>query len=883
MAMDIAHLKLEEDIYDLVDSGSVIDVAYDTTNKKLTQTKASGTTDIVALSTLKTDMSLNNVENKSSATIRSELTSSNVTTALGYTPYNATNPDGYTSNIGTVTGVTVNGSTKSPTNGVVNIGTVITDVSHLAPKASPEFTGTPKAPTAANGTNNTQIATTAFVMNAFTYNDAMIYKGVVNSNNDLPATHKQGWTYKVGTAGTYVGKTCEVGDMILCNTDGTSASDSHWDIVQTNIDGAVTGPASATDAHVAVFDGTTGKIIKDSGYTIGKSVPSNAVFTDTKVTSSANHYSPSTSSGSEVSASASGGTAAWSIDVVQGVTLNTDGKGHVTGISVTSGKIPANPDTNTHRPINVNGTQALGNNTTALNLIAGDNVTITDGGSGSVTIAATDTTYSSKSAASGGTDISLVTTGEKYTWNNKSDLALGTTATTAAKGNHTHGLSLAADSGSSSISLSANTKYKLTAGGSTYVFTTPEDTTYSSKTAASGGTDVSLVTTGEKYTWNNKSDLALGTTATTAAKGNHTHGLSLAADSGSSSITLAASSKYKLTAGGSTYVFTTPPNTTYESKSASSGGTDVSLVTTGEKYNWNQNVSCTTENVQTALGVEAGATTTLFYRKDGTWQTPSGAGIGTVTSVATGTGLTGGPITSTGTISLDTSGVTAGNYGPSANVTGSDGATMNVPYITVDTYGRVTSISNKTYTSKNTTYSSKAASSGGTDVSLVTTGEKYTWNSKAGTSVATTTADGLMSSTDKTKLNGIAEGATANVGTITGITMNGSSKGTSGVVDLGTVITAHQDISGKADKRATVSTVSYDTSNKKITKTINGTTSDVVSASTLKTDMSLNNVENKSSATIRSEITSSNVTTALGYTPKQSGTFTWGDLYTATS
>lgn len=33
----------------------------------------------------------------------------------------------------------------------------------------------------------------------------------------------------------------------------------------------------------------------------------------------------------------------------------------------------------------------------------------------------TDTTYSSKSAASGGTDVSLVTTGEKYTWNNKSN------------------------------------------------------------------------------------------------------------------------------------------------------------------------------------------------------------------------------------------------------------------------------------------------------------------------------------------------------------------------------------------------------------------------------------------------------------------------------
>lgn len=43
-------------------------------------------------------------------------------------------------------------------------------------------------------------------------------------------------------------------------------------------------------------------------------------------------------------------------------------------------------------------------------------------------------------------------------------------------------------------------------------------------------------------------------------------------------------------------------------------------------------------------------------------------------------------------------------------------------------------------------------------------------------------------------------GYTSNTGTITGITMNGASKGTSGVVNLGTVLTAHQDISGKQDK-----------------------------------------------------------------------------------
>lgn len=47
---------------------------------------------------------------------------------------------------------------------------------------------------------------------------------------------------------------------------------------------------------------------------------------------------------------------------------------------------------------------------------------------------------------------------------------------------------------------------------------------------------------------------------------------------------------------------------------------------------------------------------------------------------------------------------------------------------------------------------------------------------------------------------------------------------------------SHQDISGKADKSETVSAVTYNTSSKKITKTINGTTTDVVTAATIVTD-----------------------------------------------
>ena len=116
--------------------------------------------------------------------------------------------------------------------------------------------------------------------------DAMIYKGTIGTNGTITTlpdtTAKTGWTYKVITAGTYASQTCEVGDMIICLTDGSTSTAATWSVIQTNTDGHVTGPASSVNARVAVFNGTTGKLIKDSGFTIGKSVPSDAVFTDTK-------------------------------------------------------------------------------------------------------------------------------------------------------------------------------------------------------------------------------------------------------------------------------------------------------------------------------------------------------------------------------------------------------------------------------------------------------------------------------------------------------------------------------------------------------------------------------------------------------------------------
>lgn len=181
----------------------------------------------------------------------------------------------------------LSGSSTNPVqNKVVNAA-----LSVKAPLASPAFTGVPTAPTPNSNTNTAQIATTEFVQalinSKIAAADAMIYKGTIGKGGTataLPATHSVGWTYKVVTAGTYAGATCEVGDMIVCLNNGTTDNNDDWSVVQTNIDGAVTGPASAVTNHVAVFDGTTGKVIKDSGFTIGISVPSNAKFTDTTYT-----------------------------------------------------------------------------------------------------------------------------------------------------------------------------------------------------------------------------------------------------------------------------------------------------------------------------------------------------------------------------------------------------------------------------------------------------------------------------------------------------------------------------------------------------------------------------------------------------------------------
>lgn len=92
--------------------------------------------------------------------------------------------------------------------------------------------------------------------------------------------------------------------------------------------------------------------------------------------------------------------------------------------------------------------------------------------------------------------------------------------------------------------------------------------------------------------------------------------------------------------------------------------------------------------VQTAYGASLKADKATTISINGTSQSLAANrtfNVGTVTSVAAGTGLSGGTITGTGTISM-----------PSVGTAGTYGSTTTVPIITTDAQGRVSSVSTAT-------------------------------------------------------------------------------------------------------------------------------------------------------------------------------------------
>jgi hypothetical protein len=119
-----------------------------------------------------------------------------------------------------------------------------------------------------------QKAVRTYVNQIIAAQDAMVFKDVLDcsANPNYPAADR-GWTYRVSVAGKIgggAGTNVEVGDLLLCLTDGTATGNqatvgTSWSVIQTNLDGAMIGPASSVNGSIPVFSGTSGKLLADGG------------------------------------------------------------------------------------------------------------------------------------------------------------------------------------------------------------------------------------------------------------------------------------------------------------------------------------------------------------------------------------------------------------------------------------------------------------------------------------------------------------------------------------------------------------------------------------------------------------------------------------------
>jgi hypothetical protein len=121
-----------------------------------------------------------------------------------------------------------------------------------------------------------QKAVKAYVDSLLAASDAVVYKGAIDcsTNPNYPAA-SAGHLYVVSVAGKIGGASgteVEAGDFLVCKIDGSvkgtqAAVGANWNVIQTNLVGAVTGPTSSTSESITIFNGTSGQLVKDSGKT----------------------------------------------------------------------------------------------------------------------------------------------------------------------------------------------------------------------------------------------------------------------------------------------------------------------------------------------------------------------------------------------------------------------------------------------------------------------------------------------------------------------------------------------------------------------------------------------------------------------------------------
>ena len=289
----------------------------------------------------KSSVGLGNVENKSSATIRGELTSSNVTTALGFTPYNATNPNGYTTNTGTVTSIRIQATSpvvsSVSTASSTTLDTTISLANAYGDTKNPYGTKTANyvlaGPSSGNAAVPTFRALVAADIPSITKSKISDFPTTLKNPNALKVRIYSGTTtptdtsYDGGTAnqsvevagkGAIVGLTAgssssasDVTTFTLTKADGTSST---FDV--SIIASEATGATALKDSSGLINKGSatkpvyfsSGVPVEGSTYAGGTAVTLNG---GSKSSSTASFYAPTTAGTSGQVLTSSGGAPGW--------------------------------------------------------------------------------------------------------------------------------------------------------------------------------------------------------------------------------------------------------------------------------------------------------------------------------------------------------------------------------------------------------------------------------------------------------------------------------------------------------------------------------------------------------------------------------------------
>jgi len=187
----------------LVKTGNTIDIATASTGRIVVNTDS---IDLATTGVTSGTYTKLTVDSYGRATSGSALASSDVTTALGFTPYNSTNPNGYTGNVGTVTSVngtgTVNGLTLTGTvtsSGNLALGGALSGIANSALSNSSVTIGSTNI--SLGGSSTVLTGLTSVTSNLFSGSGASL-TNIPNSALTNSGTTINGTTIALGASGT---------------------------------------------------------------------------------------------------------------------------------------------------------------------------------------------------------------------------------------------------------------------------------------------------------------------------------------------------------------------------------------------------------------------------------------------------------------------------------------------------------------------------------------------------------------------------------------------------------------------------------------------------------------------------------------------------------